>query len=138
MDILSKRISRAVESILENEGLVSGLDEAAAEVLQQWGIKTAARIAEDTEMFDAESAERAMYPQMRALRRLIRSIRVWLQYEQAAAPQERARLWSKVESQVHKLYGRGMALPPADYFSGQAPVEFVKNLRDWLESNKRK
>ncbi len=135
MDILSNRIKRVVESVLENEALVSGLDESAAEVLQEWGIKTATHVAEETDALDEHSADKAMYPQLRASRRLIRAIRVWLLHEKNSAPEERKKLWSKVEKRAKGLYGEKLSLPAASQFSGGTPTEFINNLRNYLEDD---
>ena len=133
MDILSNRIKKVVESVLENEALVSGLDESAAEVLQGWGIKNATSVAEKTDMLDDENAEREMYPQLKASRRLMRAIRVWLQYEKESTAEERDKLWAKVDKRVKALYGEELSLPSANQFLGKTSAEFINNLRNWLE-----
>lgn len=134
MDILSCRIKKVVESVLENETLVSGLDESAAEVLQGWGIKNATSVAEKTDMLDDESAEREMYPQLKASRRLMRAIRVWLQHEKMSTSEERDKLWAKIEKCTRGLYGDEISLPSPSRFSGKTSAEFIDNLRNWLES----
>ena len=136
MDILSNRIKKVIESVLENEALVSGLDESAAEVLQGWGIKNATSVAEKTDMLDDENAEREMYPQLKASRRLIRAVRVWVQHEKEATLEERAKLWGKVEKRAQALYGEGISLPEASQFAGNTTVEFIENLRGWLEGDR--
>ena len=135
MDTLSHRIKKVAESVLENEALISGLDESAAEVLQGWGVKNATRAAEKTEALDDDSAEKAMYPQLKASRRLLRAIRVWLEHEQEATADEREKLWGKVEKRVQGLYGDDISLPSPNQFSGERPVEFIENLRGWLEGD---
>ncbi len=136
MDILSKRIQKVVESVLENEALVSGLDESAAEILQGWGIKTAASVAEKTDQLDDERAEREMYPKLKASRRLMRTIRIWLRQETETLPEERAQLWAKIEKRAKALYGEGLSLPSPEQFSGGTQVEFIQNLLDWLDEEK--
>ena len=135
MDILSNRIKKVVESVLENEALVSGLDERAAEILQEWGIKNATSVAEKTDMLDDERAEREMYPQLKASRRLMRAIRVWVQYEKDSSTEEREKLWAKVDKRAKGLYGDEISLPAANQFSGETPAEFIKNLQNWLEGD---
>ena len=137
MDILSYRIKKVVESVVENEALVSGLDESAAEVLQGWGIKNATSVAEKTDLLDDESAEKEMYPQLKASRRLMRAIRVWLAHEAASSSEERAKLWAKLEKRAQGLYGDDIALPSPSQFSGENPAEFIENLRNWLEGEKK-
>ena len=133
MDILSKRIQKVVESVLENEALISGLDETSTEVLQEWGIKNATSVAKKTASLDDRHAEKEMYPALKASRSLMRAIRVWLQYEEDAEPEERERLWAKVEKRAKSLYGDEIPFPSATEFVGKSPAEFINNLRNWLE-----
>ena len=103
MNLIEKRIQRAVESVLENESLLGGLDEDAAQALQDWGIQNVKRIAEDTGNLDDEHAEEAMYPKMKASRSLMKSVRIWIEHERESSEEERAKLWAKVEknAQAH-------------------------------------
>ena len=135
MDAISHRIKKVVESVVENEALAEGLDEAAAEILQGWGIKQATNVAPKTAMLDDESAEKEMYPHLKASRRLIRAIRVWVQHEAESSAEEREKLWAKVSKRAIELYGDGISLPAPEHFAGQTPAEFIKNLRDWLEGD---
>ncbi len=131
--MLSKRIQQVAESVLENEALISGLDRSSAEVLQSWGVKKATQVAEKTAALDDERAEKEMYLPLKASRRLIRAIRIWLEYEEGAEPAEREKLWAKIEKRAKVLYGEGISLPSPSEFSGETPVEFINNLRNWLE-----
>lgn len=133
MSILDNRIKKVVQSVVENEALAEGLDEAAAEVLQGWGIKQATSVARKTAALDDESAEKEMYPHLKASRRLIRAIRVWVQHEAESSAEERAKLWEKVNKRATALYGEGIDLPDPEHFAGQTAAEFIKNLRNWLE-----
>ncbi|MBT3315752.1 MAG: hypothetical protein HN390_14180 [Anaerolineae bacterium] len=135
MDLLSKRIQKAAESVLENEGLVSGLDESTAALLQDWGIKNVKRIAEETGDLSDEHAEEAMYPKMKASRRLMRAIRVWVQREKESSQEEKDQLWLKLEKMAQALYGEALSLPSSTKFTGKTSVEFIRNLLDWLENN---
>ena len=133
MDILSNRIQRAVESVLENESLVSGLDDVAASALQDWGIQNVKRIAEETGDLDDERAEEAMYPKMKASRSLMRAVRVWIEHEAESSAEERAKLWAKIEKKAQALYDEELRLPTADTFSGVNTADFIKNLLAWFE-----
>lgn len=133
MDILSSRIQKAVESVLENESLLDGLDEMAASTLQDWGIQNVKRIAEKTGDLDDESAEEAMYPKMKASRSLMRAIRVWIENEQEASAEERTKLWEKIEKKAQDLYTEELRLPDVAKFSGENTAEFVKNLLAWFD-----
>jgi len=103
--------------------------------LQKWGIRNVTRAAEKTEMLDDDSAEKAMYPHLRASRRLMRAIRIWLQHEKSVDTEERDRLWAKVDKRAKGLYGKDISLPLPDRFLGETPAEFIDNLRSWLEGN---
>ena len=134
MEMLRKRIERAVESVLENEGLISDLEKDAASVLQDWGIQNVRRIAESTGELDDENAEEAMYPKMKASRALMRAIRVWISSEAAASAEERAALWEKLEKRAQDFYGAELHLPPAADFSAATSAVFIKNLLAWFET----
>ena len=133
MDILSRRIQKVVESVLENETLVSGLDESASEILQGWGIKTATGLVEKTSLLDDENAEREMYPKLKASRRLMRAIRIWLKQETETLPEQRAQLWAKIEKRAKALYGEELSLPSPEQFSSGTQAEFIQNLLGWFE-----
>ena len=77
MDNLERRIQRAAERILENASLTDDLDDDAAQVLLDWGVRCAEQIAEDTADLSDDLAEEAMYPRLRALRRLLRAVNRW-------------------------------------------------------------
>jgi hypothetical protein len=78
MDSILERVNRAAESILENESLTADLNDEAAKVLLDWGVARAKEIANGTiEILDEEQAEEAMYAQMRALRRILRTTNQW-------------------------------------------------------------
>lgn len=70
---LEKRIRIAAESILENEALRGGVgDEQAATNLLNWGIAWAENLTLETaNIEDDEEADEAIYPRMKALRKLL-------------------------------------------------------------------
>jgi hypothetical protein len=71
------RIRMAAESILENEALRDGLyDEQAASALLNWGVTWAEYLALQTaHIADDFEAEDEMYPQMKALRKLLVAVK---------------------------------------------------------------
>jgi hypothetical protein len=71
---LERRIRQAVESLLGNESLTADLNDAAATELLDWGTARAIEIVNSTAGMDEAQAEEAMYPQMRALRSLMRAL----------------------------------------------------------------
>ena len=104
LPLKTPRTRRAVESILENEALTDNLDDDGASVLLQWGMTLAQRIAAETAGLDDETAEKTMYPQMRALRKMLRRINRW-----AAAPDSRK--LEKIIGQAGIIYGAGYEPP---------------------------
>jgi transposase InsO family protein len=82
MDSLGQRMQRAAERILENEDLTADLDDDAAKVLLDWGVHCAEQIARDTFGLSVNQAEEAMYPRLRALRRLMRTVNGWAPKQQ--------------------------------------------------------
>ncbi len=77
----SKKVVRreqlAVERLLEDERLTADLDDAAATLLLNWGMRETKRIAGDTAVLPDEEAEAAMYPRLRALRTVMRYASNW-------------------------------------------------------------
>lgn len=77
MQNMELRIRMAAESILENEALRGGLnDEQASSSLLDWGINRAKHLAGETaEIEDEEEADEAIYPRMKALRKMLGAIK---------------------------------------------------------------
>ncbi len=134
--MLSKRIQKVVESVLENEAIIGGLDKNSAEILQEWGIKNATLAVEKTATLDDALAEKEMYPTLKASRHFLRAIRVWIEHEKESSAEERTKLWDKVEKRAKEVYGEQISLPSANQFMGKTSAEFVNNLRNWLENGK--
>ena len=101
---MQQRIQRAAESILDNEALTTNLENAAAEVLINWGVILAQEIANQTIEMDEAQAEEAMYRPMRALRKMLRTASKW-----AVNPQEM--YLGRVLKQASIVYGSGFANP---------------------------
>ncbi len=74
MSDLEKRRKRAVESILENEALTSDLDNAAALKLNEWGIRLAESVADETSDMQHDKGLDHIGERIRSLRRLMRNI----------------------------------------------------------------
>ena len=130
--MVERRAARAAESLLENERLTADLDDAAAQVLLDWGIALAKTIAQSTASMDDAAAEEAMYPRMRALRQLLRAVNrgavsdVQSQVEWAAQIVEQAAL----------VYGTGFVSPdkqPAPEPGSGNPLQMIQAVRDWLK-----
>ncbi len=74
MSDLEKRRKRAVEYILENEALTSDLDNAAALKLNEWGIRLAAFLADETGEMKHDKGLEHIGERIRSLRRVMRNI----------------------------------------------------------------
>jgi hypothetical protein len=78
MEDLGQRQARAAESILGNERLTDNLDDEAAQVLLDWGIRCAEEIVRQhagTE--DEVAAEEQIAHRLHAVRRLMRQVNEW-------------------------------------------------------------
>jgi hypothetical protein len=78
VSFVPERLRRAAEEILGNEALIEGLDSSAASELQNWGLLLAERIVQETHDLEEDAAEAANAPRLRALRKWLRLVRVWL------------------------------------------------------------
>lgn len=97
---LEKRLRRTMEGLYENEALTSDLDDDAANVLLKWAADRVEQIVRSTEEMDDTQAEEAMYPRMRALRKMSRYIN-----RIARGGGDPAQLVEKVVAQAKEVYG---------------------------------
>ena len=104
---IGKRISRVAESILDNERLTSDLDDSAAKELLDWALSAARQIVQGTaDVDDDEAAEQAMYPRLRATRRMMRSVNQWIVHQRAGDAGGRDEALNSILEQVSIIYGR--------------------------------
>jgi hypothetical protein len=102
---LDQRIDRIAQGLLENESLTADLDDVAADDLLHWAIDCAKSVAQDTAGLDDAAAEEAMYPRLRATRRMIRHAnRLAVQWEEMNEV-TRPALLSKMLEQAAIVYG---------------------------------
>jgi len=111
MNGIKERIDKAAESILENEKLTADLDDDAAQVLLDWGITCAKKIAQSTLGLDDMEAEDAMYQPMRATRRLMRAVNKWMSRYEILGVEGHAETLEKIIAQAGVIYG-GDYVPP--------------------------
>ena len=133
MNNIQERIQRAVESILENEALTADLDDAAAQILLDWGVNRARAIASETTEMNEAQAEEFMYPPMRALRKMLRNINKW-----AVNPQEST--LAGITEQAEIVYGSSPDEAHITAFLTQIPndpTERVSVLRAFIEVERR-
>lgn len=142
MSKLEQRIRRAAESILENESLTAGLDDATAKVLLDWGVACAEAIAQGTAGLSDNEAEAVMSPRLGATRRLMRQVRRWVVNRLEMDSEASARLLAEILEQAAIAYpGFG---PPddnqrdlfLDQWPGLAddPPQMIDRLRMLIES----
>jgi hypothetical protein len=109
MDI-EKRKRMAVESLLENESLRDGLDNESASALLEWGSACAKRIAEATaSLEDDDEADEIIYPRMRALRDMLRSVQKL--YSKNVSVLQRGSVLKEIAEKLPLVYGDGIPAP---------------------------
>ena len=136
MNGFQARLQRAAESILENEALTAELDDEAAQVLLDWGVSLAQRIASETIELDEAGAEEATYQPMRALRKMLRKINNW-----AGEPDHSG--LEEILEQAAITYGAGYAPPGTEilaqfgnqvHITTQNPAENIRQLRAFIDN----
>ena len=106
MNFMEQRVTRAAESILENENLTADLNDEAAQILLDWGVTRAKEIALNTvEYIDDEQAEEAMYRPMRALRRMLRTVNKWSAKVQERDQDHGITALKRILKQAETVYG---------------------------------
>ena len=148
MNFMDQRITRAAESILDNENLTADLNDEAAQMLLDWGLSRAKEIVYHTvEFIDDEQAEEAMYRPMRALRRMLRTNNKWSAKVQKHDQDHGVTALKRILDQAETVYGA--AYSPLDE-NAQAeilnrqdefvtnPVAFIARLRSAIENPPQK
>ena len=131
MDDLGRRMQRAAERILENESLTADLDDDAAQVLLDWGVRCAEQIARDTVGLSANQVEEAMYPRLRALRRLMRAVNRWAIKCQPMDAETLAEMLEQAAIVYHSYVPPGTV--PQEAFLASSTPEAIARLRAFIE-----
>jgi len=140
---LTRREHHAVGSILENEQLTADLDDASAKLLLDWGIACAQRAARSTVGLGDEEAEQALYPRLRATRRLMRQVNQWIAGRRELDAQRGAAALDQLIEQAAVIYGKGYAPPSQDRRQGflrmhfetaDDPQRLITDLRHLIEN----
>ncbi len=142
MGNFNERLSRVAEGLLENEQLTADLDDAAAHVLLDWGLKMARQIVRQTLGMDDLAAEDALYAPMRATRRLMRAVNKWVARQDIFSETQHAETLAKIISHAEVVYG-DTYIPPAQeqreqFLARRAalmsnPVDFIVELQKLIE-----
>lgn len=140
-DELFSRIARAVESILENEGLTADLDDAAAKVLLDWGADSAKLVVQSTSGLAADVAEEAMAPRLRANRRMLRLVNRWEPKHSHASIDDNALSLAGLVEQATIIYAEDFTPPTAEWQAAflkesvaLSGVQFVIRVRELIEN----
>jgi hypothetical protein len=139
-DQLRRRIDRVAESFLENESLTDGLDDEAANALIDWGLACSKEIVMSTAGMDDVEAEEATYSQLRATRRLMRSVKRWVPKRAALDAAQNEISLERIFRQAEIVYGGQFCAPERDQqvaFVQQSRAvsseQAIKDLRALLE-----
>ena len=97
---IEKRLRRQLEGIYENEALTSEMDDDSAAEFLKWVADRVENIVQGTVEMDDEQAEEAIYPRMRALRKMSRYINQLVQ-----GGGDSTQLTEKIISQAREVYG---------------------------------
>jgi hypothetical protein len=139
---LQKREDQVIESILENEQLTADLDDGAAQVLLNWGVACAKRIARGTAALAEEGAQEAIASRLRATRRLMRRVNRLVANQGQLEPGRGAALLSGIVDQARIIYGERYTPPDIalrEAFSRKHsehvvdPAQFIAELREFIE-----
>jgi hypothetical protein len=105
---LRKRM--AAESILENEALRAGWSDESASALLKWGTDCAKHIIASTAHLEGdEEANELVYPRMRALRDMLRTIHKL--YAPDTGLFERGAVLKEIAQLIPAVYGEGFQTP---------------------------
>jgi len=137
---LEQRIQMAAESILENESLGEGLNDEARSALLDWGVACAKQITRETgEIEDDEEAQEAVYPRMRGLRDLLRTITDLC--AEGLDESTQIDLFRQIADQVPVVYGLEKIYPDINTWgnllsehAGDA-TQIIKGFRQLFEEN---
>ena len=141
---LERRAARAVESLLDNEGLTGDLDDRAASPLLNWGTGCARRVAYSTAGLNDAEAEVAMEPRLRALRRWMRSVGKWMVGQPGPEAESEMVALATIIEQSALVYGEGFTAPDQERrqtflsrlsATRPGPLEFIAALRELLEGH---
>ena len=115
MNIVEDRLQRAAENILGNERLTADLDDAAAEVSLKWGLDWAAAAVSETAAMEAEQAEFYLSPRLKALRRMLRQVNIWMRDRADSPAEKQAERLGKIYQQalLARGYPNEVAVPPS-------------------------
>jgi len=129
-EMLQQRIRRVSESFLDNERLTTDLDDSAAKELLDWGLHLGSRIAKGTaEVDDDEQADEAMYPRLRAARRLMRGVNRWVAQARERDEEGSSEALNRIIEQAQVIYGSAFKPP-----SAEQRARFLRSQTEFLDN----
>lgn len=135
-DRIKKRLEREIEGLYGNEALTSDLDDSSARQFLNWAEDRIRKIVENTAELDDQSAEEAMYPKLKAVRRMARYIN-----GAARGQADQDDLIEKILTQAREIYGSAFQEPDSQQLallqsvSKSEPSVFLHTLRHIFEGD---
>lgn len=144
--VLAEREQRLAESLLDNESLTDGLDDAAANQLIEWGMALARHAARSTRGMDKERVKAEMDKRREQTGRALRMARNLASRTREADPEAVQALLSRLTGQLKKLYGGAYQMPAAgkrrrwleDLPQDARPDEMIAQLRHLVEAQEKR
>jgi len=139
-DSIERRANRAAASLMQNEALLEGLETEAASALLAWGSACARKIVYETGDLDDATAEEAIYPRLRAVRQMMRQIKVLLTNRAALDPAACAAIFDTIIAQAAAAYGPDFVAPDPSRRESFViapiadPKQWIESLHSWIES----
>jgi hypothetical protein len=137
MPDMELRVRIAAESLLENEALRGFLDDESATTLLDWGMALAKELAASTDTIeDDEEANEAIYPRMRALRKMLEGVKA---IAVSRSMMERLQGAQNLVPQAKLVFGEAFREPGAGeigalaFDPGKTPSETIEKIRDLLQ-----
>jgi hypothetical protein len=139
MNSVEDRRQRAAENILGNERLTADLDDAAAAALLDWGLNWAMGAVLETAAMEEEQALMVLSPRLKALRRMLRQVNIWIRDQDTTLAVEQAERLAKIFHQAQLVQGNPAEADDPAAFLNQAlqlhgeTSERIAGLRALLE-----
>ena len=134
-DLKKDRLARQIEGLYENEALTSDLDDESAGEFLKWAEDKVRKIVDTTGELDDEAAEEAMYPKMKAVRRMAR----YINSAARGSVDDESRTLDKILRQARMIYGDRFVEPNPEQLASlktvlkHKPASLVRALNDLFE-----
>jgi hypothetical protein len=115
MNIAEDRQQRVAENILGNERLTADLDDTAAKASLDWGLDWAMAAVSETAAMEDEQAETFLSPRLKALRRMLRQVNLWIRDQDSSTAEEQLERLAKIyhQAQLAQGYPEATEMPAA-------------------------